>query len=243
MLCSNWSKATSARLLRNTRKISFTKAVLFCNMNDQKPPDKQNGTLEEMGILDTKTTKRTSLTSIAESILLDADPDCIAPDLQDMMLTDVTSEKLHSEISAELETEYLSLATTNQSSPLRGYITGVNNRLMLNIVTRRVSRRDIDPEYPAFNVIFVCDTGSPSTFLCAEAMRVLLGPSGSDFLPQLLPVQLADFPLPVKAHLSPSTSHFHDANVIGMDVLAQVKTTVSGKNFSFEISTMHDENA
>ena len=178
-----------------------------------------------------------------ESMLFDAHPDYIAPDQQDLMLTDVTSEKLHSVISAVLETEHLSPAMEKQPFPLFGVVTGFNKRLMVNVATRRFSHRPNGPNYPAFHVIFVCDTGSPCTFLCAEAMRVLLGPSGGDVLPQSLVVQLADFPFPVEAYLSPSTSHFHDANVIGMDVLAQVKTTVSGKNFSFEISTMHDENA
>ena len=72
--------------------------------------------------------------------------------------------------------------------------------------------------------------------LCRSHL-VLLGPSGGDVLPQSLVVQLADFPFPVEAYLSPSTSHFHDANVIGMDVLAQVKTTIYGENLSFAISS------
>jgi hypothetical protein len=91
------------------------------------------------------------------------------------LLSDVTSRKLHTSISNELEIQYLSLAKENQHSPLWGLIFGYNKRLLVNIVTRRRSRRMDGPTYPAFNVIFLCHTASPSSFICAEAMAVLLG--------------------------------------------------------------------
>ena len=138
-------------------------------MNDQKNPETPDGTLDEMGP-DTKATKETMPASMEESMLFDAHPDYIAPDQQDLMLTDVTSEKLHSVISAVLETEHLSPAMEKQPFPLFGVVTGFNKRLMVNVATRHFSHRPNGPNYPAFHVIFVCDTGSPCTFLCAEAI-------------------------------------------------------------------------
>jgi len=122
-----------------------------------------------------------------------------------------------------------------------GLAYGYNKRLMVNVVTCRRSCRVDGPKYPAFNVIFLCGTGSPSTHICAEAMAVLLGKSHSDSLPTTLAVQMADFPFTVEAHLSPSTSHYHDVDVLGMDVLTQLKTTIYGKYLSFELSIMEYE--
>lgn len=205
-------------------------------MNDPKTPEKQTGAVDEA--VETKTTEKTSPTSSEESSALHDNPDYIAPDQMDIMLSDVTSEKLHSRISDELEVSYLSPAENNQSSPLWGLIYGYNKRLLVNCVTRRVSRRVNGPKYSAFNVTFLCDTGSPSSHICAEAMTVLLGKNKNDVLPNTLAVQLADFPFTVEAHLSPSESHYHHVNVIGMDVLTQLKMTMYGKNLSFELSIM-----
>jgi hypothetical protein len=59
-------------------------------------------------------------------------------------------------------------------------------------------------------------------------MRVLLGEGANDVIPTPLVVQLVDFPA-VEAHLSPEQSHHADANVIGMGLLMQLKTIISGK--------------
>ena len=209
-------------------------------MNTQKTPEKPKSAVNEVG-LDTKATETTSPTSSEESILHD-NPDYISPDQQDILLSDVTSEKLHSVISEELEATYLSPASENQKSPLWGLIYGYNKRLLVNVVTRRRSRRIDGPKYPAFNVTFLCGTGSPSTHICAEAMTVLLGTSKNDVLPNTVAVQLADFPFTVEAHLSPNPSHYRDVNVIGMDVLTQLETTMYGKNLSFKMSVMEYEN-
>ena len=129
--------------------------------------------------------------------------------------------------------------TGRQKAPLHGLLFGNNSRLMVNIETRRRSRRvNAGPEYDAYNVTFLCNSGSPNTFICAEAMSVLLGRSSEDALPDTLAVQFADFPFIVEAHLSTKPSHFEDVNVIGMDVLRQLKVTIYGKNLSFEMDHM-----
>jgi len=206
-------------------------------MSDLKTPGKPKGAVDE--VLETKATEKTSPTSSEESVLHD-NPDYIAPDQLDILLSNVTSEKLHSSISDELEVIYLSPAENDQSSPLWGLIYGYNKRLLVNVVTRRRSRRIDGPKYPAYNVTFLCDTASPSTHICAEAITTLLGKSKNDVLPSTVAVQLADFPFTVEAHLSPSGSHYHDVNVIGMDVLTQLKMCVYGKNLSFELSTSRE---
>ena len=174
----------------------------------------------------------------SEDWLVIDDPNYIAPDQQNFLLLDVTSKALHSKISKELEVEYLSPASGKQTSPLHGLLFGSNSRLMVNIETRRRSRRVNGPKYDAYNVTFLCDSGSPNTFICAEAMSVLIGRSSEDALPETLAVQLADFPFVVEANLSTKPSHYEDVNVVGMDVLRQLKVTIYGKNLSFEMEHM-----
>jgi hypothetical protein len=175
-----------------------------------------------------------------QAAILHDNPDYIPPNQQDILLTDVTSKKLHTVISGELEVMYLSPAEETQSSPLLGFVFGFNKRLLVNVVTRRRSRRVGGPKYPSFNVVFLCDTGSPSTFICAEAMTVLLEKQNQDAIPETLTVQLADFPFAVEAHVSPFASHYSDVNVIGMDVLTQLKTTIHGKSLSFTLVPDHE---
>ena len=221
-------------------------------------------------------------------------PNYTTPKMQDFLLLDVTSKILHNEISGELEVPYLSSADAPQTSPVYGRLYGLYKRLMVNLVTRRQSRRGNEgagPVYPRYNLFFLCDTGSPNTFICAEAMRVLLGeevasssssssssppeplseeqqqPSSMLFpttpeesaeqdatttsaiknetdaaaaviaIPETLFVQVADFPV-VEAHLSPKLSHYEDVNVIGMDLLVHLQTTIFGKDLEFGLANM-----
>jgi hypothetical protein len=212
--------------------IWLSNGLLFCSM--PTTPEKEKTPRDETG-----QPKASSPASSDESILHD-NPDYIPPNQQDILLTDVTSKKLHTVISGELEVMYLSPAEETQSSPLLGFVFGFNKRLLVNVVTRRRSRRVGGPKYPSFNVVFLCDTVSPSTFICAEAMTVLLGKQNQDAIPETLTVQLADFPFAVEAHVSPFASHYSDVNVIGMDVLTQLKTTIHGKSLSFTLVPDHE---
>ena len=62
---------------------------------------------------------------------------------ENFLLLDVTSRILHNEISGELEVQYLSSADEGppQISPVYGRLYGLYKRLMVNLVTRRQSRR------------------------------------------------------------------------------------------------------
>jgi hypothetical protein len=151
--------------------------------------------------------------NISDSSEIHDNPEYIPPDQQDMMLQDVTSALLHSRISADLGVNYLSEATgdeARQSAPLFGSLYSINKRLMVNVVTRRRSHRGSKgPAYPSYNVIFLCDTGSPNTFICEEGMLTLLGKSFEPIAPQTMFVQMANFPM-VEAHMSPKEGKFHD---------------------------------
>lgn len=210
---------------------------IYCAKATITMMNEEEATIPQLKKKSTKSTEKGSPTSSDDSLVVD-DPNYISPDKQNFLLLDVTSKALHSKISKELEVEYLSPASGGQTSPIHGLLFGSNCRLMVNIETRRRSRRVNGPKYDVYNVTFLCDSGSPNTFICAEAMGVLLGRSSEDALPDTLAIQLADFPFIVEAHLSTKPSHYEDVNVIGMDVLRQLKVTIYGKNLSFEMEHM-----
>lgn len=59
-----------------------------------------------------------------------------------------------------------------------------------------------------------------------------------DNIPSSIHVHLANFPA-VEAHLSPKTGHYADVNVIGMDRLSRIKTTIyGGADCEFELDLM-----
>jgi len=159
------------------------------------------------------------------------------------MLLDVTSEILHTRVSEELGVKYLSKVTgdqARQSAPLYGALYSINKRRMVNVVTRRRSHRGATgPDYQSYNIIFLCDTGCPNTFICEEGMLALLGTSAEQNAPTTMFVQMANFPV-VEAHLSPKDGKFYDVNVSGMDLFCQLKTTIFGKQLEFELASMED---
>mmetsp|Transcript_35837 Transcript_35837/g.86433 ORF Transcript_35837/g.86433 Transcript_35837/m.86433 type:complete len:203 (+) Transcript_35837:77-685(+) len=164
-------------------------------------------------------------------------PDYIAPDQADMMLMDVTSEKLHGEISENLGVTYLSQVASpeHQVAPLFGQLYGLNGRLMVNVETRRMSRRGSQIQYPRFNVIFLCDTGAPNTYLCEETLNIMLG--NPENIPSSMHIHLANFPA-VQAYLSPKNGHYADVNVIGMDLMSRIQTTIYGADREFKLELM-----
>ncbi|KAJ3376364.1 hypothetical protein HDU84_000289 [Entophlyctis sp. JEL0112] len=138
-------------------------------------------------------------------------PGYIKPDLQDLLLTDITAKELRV-IAAELEVDYLGPAAFPGTFPAVGRIRGDNHRLMVPLGCRRQTTK----EAPARNLIFLIVTGSPSTYLCQEAMEALIGKDSP--LQQTLWVRIHS-ENPILAHLSPKGSHFADVNVLGMDFI------------------------
>ena len=73
--------------------------------------------------------------------------------------------------------------------------------------------------------------------MCKDCMLALLGNPTDRLAPsQSMLMKLANFPV-VEAHLSPKTSHFHDVNVIGMDLLNQLTTSIRGTELTLELFT------
>ncbi|KAI9096246.1 hypothetical protein DFS34DRAFT_160611 [Phlyctochytrium arcticum] len=140
-------------------------------------------------------------------------PGYIKPDLQDLLLTDITAKELRV-IAEAMEVDYLGPAAFPGTFPAAGEIWDPNHRLMVSLVCRRRTAK----EAPARNVIFLIDTGSPSTYLCQAAMEAVIG-KGSH-LPQSVRVEIQSEKA-IMAHLSPKGSHFADVNVLGMDFLAK----------------------
>lgn len=94
---------------------------------------------------------------------------------------------------------------------------------MISIPYRRVSNRNkpakSSASRPFRNIIFVCHSGSPHSYLCQEAMDALLGGSGGT-VRQGMKVEFANG-FKFDFFLSSATGHFSDVNVIGGDILGQ----------------------
>ena len=159
----------------------------------------------------------------SEDSLLDP-PGYIAPDQQDMMLSDITSAILHSNkctVAIGRGNDYLSEANSFPLEwPATGVVYGYNKRLMISLPCRRVRP---DRGYKVLNVFFLVDTGSPCSYLCQEAMTALIGNPGCN-VPEQLSVVVQDDSFPLAFHMSPlgtkeEPGKFHDVNVLGMDFL------------------------
>eukprot|EP01116_Phalansterium_solitarium_P008953 TRINITY_DN22927_c0_g1_i1.p1 TRINITY_DN22927_c0_g1~~TRINITY_DN22927_c0_g1_i1.p1 ORF type:complete len:163 (+),score=17.05 TRINITY_DN22927_c0_g1_i1:52-540(+) len=138
-----------------------------------------------------------------------------SPRTYDIMLMDVTSTVLKGLVSSQLGIQYLSIAgpdRVNQRT-FSGVLYGSNFRPLLSLpITHKKITRE---------VIFLLDTGAPSSYICEEAF----GCFEIDAIPQstrfLLCGQFTIF------HLSPSGLHFKDVNVLGASALSQLGAKVS----------------
>jgi hypothetical protein len=152
-------------------------------------------------------------------------PGYIAPDQQDMMLIDITSQILHSNkcsVTIGRGKEYLRHADSIQLPwPARGIVFGYNKRLMISLPCRRARS---DRGYKVLNVFFLFDTGSPCPYLCHEAIEALIDKPDANSPEQLVVAVQNESLQPMTFHMSPlgTPNHpgkFHDVNVLGMDFL------------------------
>ena len=97
----------------------------------------------------------------------------------------------------------------------KGLIHGGMNRLIINLVTRRKRNPN-----RSVNVIFIVDSASPYSFVCAEAMQAIVGAEGGK-LPNVINADIGGHE--ISLHLSMVNSHFHHVNVLGMDALKAFK--------------------
>jgi hypothetical protein len=183
-------------------------------------------------------TDTTSPTSREESIV---DPrGYIAPDQQDMLFSDITSEILHADKMTRVcgrGNAYLSDAVSfpEKPWPATGIFYGINHRLMINLVCQRAKRR----EHPIRHVFFLVDTGSPYSYLCPEAMGAIL-PEGSN-VPDVMNVWIhSKDQRPFQMHMSPQGTRgepgkFRDVNLLGMDFILRLSMTVDGTLNRFKL--------
>jgi hypothetical protein len=143
----------------------------------------------------------------------------IAPNIIDIMLVDINHTILLKEVAEELGVKYLGPAEIVLHFPVKGVLFGINRRIMVNFSCRK---KNIVQSYPWINVIFLCDTGSPSSYLSAYAMTALLGTD--DHIPELMRVDTGDFSHTF--HLSIPGSHFSEVNVLGMDFLCKASLSI-----------------
>ena len=189
---------------------------------------------EESGTPDSKGSDETTKESNEkkkqsdDALVLDAPDGYIEPNSYDVLLTDITSEKLHGEIAEMLRVVYLSTvpkaeeAQLLQQKTFYGMKYGVNSRFMVNLPCRhsRSKRNHLtsSPRQPPLrfqNIIFLVDTSSPYNYLCQEVMEALLGEgNGGNSVPQFLVVELSPG-LKLEFHLSPRSGHFGDVNILG----------------------------
>jgi hypothetical protein len=139
----------------------------------------------------------------------------IAPNIMDIMLLDMNHTILLKEVAEVLEVKYLGPAKEVLHFPVNGILFGHSRRVMVNFSCRRKSIENI---YPWFNVIFLCDTGSPNSYISVYAMNALI--CSNDHIPELLRVDTTGI-FSHTFHLSIPGSHFSEVNVLGMDFLCK----------------------
>ncbi|KAG7359318.1 hypothetical protein IV203_015907 [Nitzschia inconspicua] len=167
------------------------------------------------------------------SVVVDDPPDdyYIAPELQDMMFTDITSAKLHDQVATNdigRGKPYLSPAPGDDSKPAAwpayGRIFGINRRLMINIPCRRAKREGSQ----TLNIYFLVDSGSPCSYLCLEAIRALVDPrlefNSASFVATINGTSMNFYLSPLGTAEQPGK--FHDVNVLGMDFLVHYGLTM-----------------
>ncbi len=135
-------------------------------------------------------------------------PSFINPAVFDVLLSDVQEQHLHEEIAIRLKVNYLGDRDNvdNSRKTIRGIVFGHNYRPMVNLIIA-------SEEYKKpINVIFLIDTGSPSFYICEEAMQAL-GYNHSK--PKSFNVLFGG----VVTQACKSCNHFADINLIGTSFL------------------------
>ncbi len=135
----------------------------------------------------------------------------------DVLLSDVTHNDLHGQIAERLEVQYLTISNSEDhyTKEAIGVLFGSYLRPMVNLVvsSKRFKR--------SVNVIFLVDTGSPSLYICEEAMKKL---GFKDHVPQTF--ELLFNGQVHEACMSPQNGHYKDINLIGASFLKATRAMV-----------------
>jgi hypothetical protein len=125
-----------------------------------------------------------------------------------MRLTGMTSKTFHEDISAALGLNYLSDPPMDISCPIKGIVFGVNLRPVIPIIVTHKTMSKV--------VFFIVDTGSPHTYLSAEALHALNLQETCHS--SILPITLHGIKMPA-VYLS--GHHFSECNVLGAHFLSK----------------------
>ena len=139
-------------------------------------------------------------------------PTYVAPNDQDLLLTDVTDAELFGNVGELLGVLYLSESPQLlQADAVKGIVFGENKRLMVNLMCKRKAASNW------VNIIFLVDTGSPHTYLSPNAIDKLSGGTANT-----LNILVHSESLCIECHLSPQDKHFKDVNVLGMGAMSKL---------------------
>jgi hypothetical protein len=141
----------------------------------------------------------------------------VNPAEEDFLLTDIDEHKLFvlAEILGVKHLEPLS-----QTFPTSGFIFGTNNRAIIPLSCRYAQR-------PEFCVIFIVDTGAPTTHLSNTTVKTLTGTKSGPA--NVVNISIQGFK-PLRCYVS--QKHFEDVNVLGVDFLK-----ANGLKLSIDYST------
>ena len=162
-------------------------------------------------------------------------PTFVAPNEQDLLLTDVTEAELFGNVGELLGVQYLSETPhLAQLSVLKGIVFGQNKRLMINLQCKRKASMNW------VNIFFLVDTGSPYTYLAPGAIDKLAG--GANNICRTLNALVHNESVCIECHLSPQDKHFKDVNVLGMEAMSKLdfskfEINFNGNEFSIFLHT------
>lgn len=123
----------------------------------------------------------------------------IPPGAYDVLITDIDDDDLKA-IGVELGVVRHDAASSAPTFPVRGIMYGANSRLFVCLTVKKRDR--------AVNVLFLVDTGSPSSYLRRDTFEAL---GYTESIPKEANVELHGFPMPV----SLSHAHFYNVDLLG----------------------------
>jgi hypothetical protein len=150
------------------------------------------------------------------------------PCLQDYKIPDYGLRRLRSISKFHFGVEYLSVSKKPPSFPVEGLILG-NGRMLINLCCSVAHLGTESDPRSWTNVLFILNTGSPTTFISTQAIEML---GGNQNGPTRLRI---NSDCVQSAYPAPRCSQFTELNILGMDFLQEqkVRTVIEPKNYTF----------
>lgn len=135
------------------------------------------------------------------------EPITLSAEAFDVLMTDIKEEDF-STIGMDLGVERLSLALSDGPFPVAGTIFGANHRIFVPLTVRHTRGC-------AVNVLFLLDTGAPTSFLRRDTLAAL---GYTDTVPSTANVYIQG----VKVAVGVSHGHFANVDLLGQDVMIRM---------------------